>query len=218
MCDYMHPGYRKLYPIQTVLRDLAAQEGCDGEPYDAMVFAAGIIDDLQRQLQEHKTQGEDNMSNASLYMALIDDTVKLVDVQFHNQERGEFGGKTYTYKTDIDLHKHDIVVVEAREWFAVARVVDDNVMLPMDDDTTKFRWVVQHLNIEDHKSRIAFEQDVVRNVNDLRRKQVRAAVFAELGLTQEGVDKIKALARHDTVIVEETNLFRDDSDNDDDEG
>ena len=41
---YEHPGYRKPYPIQTVLRDLASQEGCDGEPYDAMVFAASYID------------------------------------------------------------------------------------------------------------------------------------------------------------------------------
>jgi hypothetical protein len=43
---YMHPGYNKPYPISTVLRDLAAQEGCDGEPYDAMVFAADVIDRL----------------------------------------------------------------------------------------------------------------------------------------------------------------------------
>ena len=47
MTDYMHPGYRKPYPIQTVLRDLASQEGCDGEPYDAMVFAAARIDALE---------------------------------------------------------------------------------------------------------------------------------------------------------------------------
>jgi hypothetical protein len=47
MTDYMHPGYHKPYPIQTVLRDLASQEGCDGEPYDAMVFAAARIDALE---------------------------------------------------------------------------------------------------------------------------------------------------------------------------
>jgi hypothetical protein len=44
MTDYMHPGYRRPYPIQTVLRDLASQEGCDGEPYDAMVFSAAVAE------------------------------------------------------------------------------------------------------------------------------------------------------------------------------
>ena len=48
MSDYMHPGYGKPYPIQTVLRDLASQEGCDGEPYDAMMFAATVIDQIER--------------------------------------------------------------------------------------------------------------------------------------------------------------------------
>ena len=49
---YIHPGYKKPYPIETVLRDLAAQEGCDGEPYDAMVFAAAAIAALRTQLAE----------------------------------------------------------------------------------------------------------------------------------------------------------------------
>ena len=52
MTDYMHPGYRKPYPIPTVLRDLASQEGCDGEPYDAMVFAAARIEALEAKLKK----------------------------------------------------------------------------------------------------------------------------------------------------------------------
>lgn len=48
--QYMHPGYKKKYPIRTVLRDLAGQEGCDGEPYDAMQFAADTIDALEKAL------------------------------------------------------------------------------------------------------------------------------------------------------------------------
>ena len=46
IATYPHPGYGKPYPITTVLRDLASQEGCDGEPYDAMMFAAKTIDDM----------------------------------------------------------------------------------------------------------------------------------------------------------------------------
>lgn len=50
--EYLHPGYKKPYPVEIVLRDLAAQEGCDGEPYDAMVFAAATITTLRAQLAE----------------------------------------------------------------------------------------------------------------------------------------------------------------------
>ena len=39
-------------PIQTVLRDLAGQEGADGEPYDQMMEAADYIDALERELDE----------------------------------------------------------------------------------------------------------------------------------------------------------------------
>ena len=52
MTEYMHNGYRKIYPIETVLRDMASQEGCDGEPYDAMVFAATVIGNLRAELKE----------------------------------------------------------------------------------------------------------------------------------------------------------------------
>lgn len=59
---YLHPGYKKPYPIETVLRDLAAQEGCDGEPYDAMVFAADAIAALRAQLAASQTA--DPVTNA----------------------------------------------------------------------------------------------------------------------------------------------------------
>lgn len=35
------------YPIQQVLRDLAAQENCGGVPYDQMILAAAYIDRLE---------------------------------------------------------------------------------------------------------------------------------------------------------------------------
>ena len=59
MTDYMHPGYRKPYPIPTVLRDLASQEGCDGEPYDAMVFAVARIEALEAKVAELTAERDD---------------------------------------------------------------------------------------------------------------------------------------------------------------
>ncbi len=47
----LHPLTGRDAPIQQVLRDLAAQEGCDGEPYDECVEAAHYIDTLENQLR-----------------------------------------------------------------------------------------------------------------------------------------------------------------------
>lgn len=42
----------RLYPIATVLQNLAAQENCDGEPYDQMQLAAEYITELEKLLTE----------------------------------------------------------------------------------------------------------------------------------------------------------------------
>jgi hypothetical protein len=39
-------------PIQTVLRVLASQNNCDGEPYDQMQIAANYIDQLERKIEK----------------------------------------------------------------------------------------------------------------------------------------------------------------------
>lgn len=54
--NYEHPGYKKPYPIATVLRDLASQEGCDGEPYDVMIAAAGEIARLTSDLATSRAE------------------------------------------------------------------------------------------------------------------------------------------------------------------
>ena len=49
-----HPLNRKdhLCPIQDVLIDLAAQEGCEGEPYDEMTQAADYIKFLELKISK----------------------------------------------------------------------------------------------------------------------------------------------------------------------
>lgn len=51
--------------IQTVLYSLAAQENCDGEPYDQMQLAADYISKLEKEL-EHTIQEFRNYRLASL--------------------------------------------------------------------------------------------------------------------------------------------------------
>ena len=52
----VHPLRFPLAPIQQVLRDLAAQENCDGEPYDQMILAANYIDELEKQHEVDTTR------------------------------------------------------------------------------------------------------------------------------------------------------------------
>lgn len=47
----IHPIRNGMFPIQYVLRDLASQELCDGDPYDQMIQAADYIDDLEMRLE-----------------------------------------------------------------------------------------------------------------------------------------------------------------------
>ncbi len=51
-----HPLTGKEAPIYQVLHDLAAQENCDGEPYDQMVQAAESIKILLKQAEEQDTK------------------------------------------------------------------------------------------------------------------------------------------------------------------
>lgn len=76
---YLHPGYKKPYPIETVLRDLAAQEGCDGEPYDAMVFAADTITALRAALAA--IQPAEPVSKAGSYQPTLEDALQVPEVR-----------------------------------------------------------------------------------------------------------------------------------------
>ena len=46
-----HPLTGRNAPIVQVLRDIAAQEGCDGDPYDECVAAADYITPLEERLR-----------------------------------------------------------------------------------------------------------------------------------------------------------------------
>lgn len=52
----IHPLRNGMFPIQYVLRDLASQELCDGDPYDQMIQAADYIDDLESRLEFYREQ------------------------------------------------------------------------------------------------------------------------------------------------------------------
>lgn len=55
----------KRAPIQQVLMDLAAQENCDGEPYNQMIAAAKRIDLLEATLEYCATSTNRDMAKAA---------------------------------------------------------------------------------------------------------------------------------------------------------
>ena len=54
----LHPEGSPPVHISAVLRSLASQEGCDGEPYDQMMQAADYIEDLERVIREREMRDE----------------------------------------------------------------------------------------------------------------------------------------------------------------
>jgi len=65
---------------------------------------------------------------------------KTVLVAFVDQE-GNAGGKDYTYFTDFDLNNGDVVVVQARDFCGLARVVKTSGLIKTERDRAT-RWVI----------------------------------------------------------------------------
>lgn len=65
----INPLTNKKELIQSVLRSLASQENCDGEPYDQMVLAANYIDELEanRVLKKSKWEEIDHPYEMNAY-------------------------------------------------------------------------------------------------------------------------------------------------------
>lgn len=134
------------------------------------------------------------MNNASLYMPLIDASVTLVSVRFHERERGEIAGREYVYKTEARLSVGDVVVCETGAWYGVATVTQINLPMPMDDTGTVYRWIVQRVDTNDHTHRIEFERNLIGEINAMRAASVRERVLAEMGLTADAIKRVRTIA------------------------
>lgn len=76
--------------------------------------------------------------NAAAFMR---DNTRTVDIKFMGAGAGE---KQYTYVTHLPVKVDDYVIVPARDYFALAKVVkvdDDLVLEPKEDK--KYSWIVQ---------------------------------------------------------------------------
>lgn len=137
------------------------------------------------------------MKNTSLYMPIADERVQIVKVSFN-------GSAHYTYKSMIPLQADDVVVVEAKNWYGVATVVRTDVPLPIEDETTNFRWVVAKIDMHAHKRLLDAERTVIEDINARRVNNARGALLTMLGLDTDTARKlVTSVIDADDAVVED---------------
>ena len=145
--------------------------------------------------------------NNSLLIALVDDSVRMVEVAFIDKETGkpDASQRSYTYKCNIpDIKQNDTVVVETYAGFSVACVIDVDTEIDMDSNHS-FRWVVQKLDMGDHHRRTLREAKLIVEVNKLRANNMRDQLIANLGVGDR-----QTLLAHIDGVVDEPEIAPDD--------
>lgn len=117
------------------------------------------------------------MNNVSLYAPIIDPTITFITVQFDSTV------KLYTYKCDFECDVGDLVIVEARDWYQIARVADVNVSMPIESDIV-YKWVVGRVPMASHKRRLAQEDALIKSLRTRRADALRAQMLNALGIDQ----------------------------------
>lgn len=111
-----HPLTGRDASIQQVLRDLASQEGCDGEPYDECIEAARYIDELEYKLRL-MNEREDGLSghfiglDRAIYSCDLDKIVFYSDniLDFNSnitegEEKDTKASKAYNLLKSMDIY------------------------------------------------------------------------------------------------------------------
>ena len=95
-------------------------------------------------------------TNPSLYMPILDPGVQIVEARFSPD------AVPYAYKCAVPVEIGDVVVVEAKTWYAVATIVDVGLPIPMGRPShIQFRWVVSVIDIEAHDALLEREREII---------------------------------------------------------
>lgn len=140
------------------------------------------------------------MKNETLYAPIVDENILCCEIMFNDPEDGITVGKRYIYKTtNNNLKDGDLVVVEARGWYAVVSFCE-YVPVPINEENIKFRWVLEKVDTDRYSGLIRSEQDLIKKVNERRVAGSRNAVLAALGFTES---EAQTLALTSQVIDQE---------------
>ena len=94
----------KEYPTSTVLRDLASQEGCDGDPYDQMVEAADEIDSLELTIPIGTTKMTPEQKAAYINAQAVCTQAEIAGMVAENMQREHLGqSMAYDDKAFLDV-------------------------------------------------------------------------------------------------------------------
>lgn len=127
------------------------------------------------------------MQNQSLHYPLVNDKIRFIGVSFNvtsDRDLYDVSGKIYTYKTVFEHELNELVVVEARDKFGVAQVVDLDQAFPI-NETKNFRWVVSRVDQALYLEQLAKEKQVVRELEKLKAAHMRAQALEALGLSEQ---------------------------------
>ena len=145
--------------------------------------------------------------NNSLLMPIMDTNIIMVKVRFrqsdvYKEDQSQKFKKTfrpdddpaawsgeYTYKAHTSLHLKvgDTVMVQARNWYQIARVSNVDVAIPMDDNTTKYRWIAANVSpaMAELMRTEARETSITQQLDRKRAEAARMQALDALGITPQ---------------------------------
>jgi len=123
---------------------------------------------------------------------------KFVDVQFQatNSDK-KFDGKTYTYKTLLNVKTGDSVVVEAIGRLKVVQVVAVIDPYEVDLEFSNYRWVTSVLNTESHDLSVETEKKVNKTLNAMKFASKREELTEQLhkNVGSAAIAKLKLMVK-----------------------
>lgn len=88
---------------------------------------------------------------------------KTILVSFVQQDGSSAGNKDYAYFTDLDLVKGDVVVVQARDFCGLARVVKTTGLIRVERDAAT-RWVICKVDFDS----VSAKEEKMRVVQEIK--------------------------------------------------
>lgn len=99
---------------------------------------------------------------------------KVVGVNFIS---GSNTRKMYSFYTDLELKKDDIVVCDTAYGYGIAKVVEENIL-----NGQAKKWIIDRVNIDKHLERLAKEEKIKRIKGKMlqRKKQLEEKAIWEM--------------------------------------
>lgn len=114
-------------------------------------------------------------------IAALSTTLTTVGVQYKDAN-GQAFGKTYTYKTDLELEVGDEVIVDAPSTGLTVVVVTrlDSIADINENASYAYKWVVGKVDLEAHNSRLEKEEELAEEFAKVQQKVSRMRKIKEL--------------------------------------